>query len=256
MILVNKIKILTITGILLLLSQFMQCQNPVNNREQEGKHLFILSGQSNMAGLDPDLSFTPAVSAEFGLENIIVVKYAVGGTSIQRWYKEWEYPDGLQENNDGDSIGQSNQTQGDLYEILMDKVNDALAGKKIKTVTLVWMQGERDARLGYAEVYEEALMGLYNSVSSDLDKEGIYFIIGRLSDWDERIKYPDWQKIREIQVKVAKSSPLFDCINTDDLNNLKGGTNDLHYTKEGYKIFGERIAQKAIKLINRHPFGK
>ena len=32
----------------------------------EGKHLFILSGQSNMAGLDPAVSFTPAVTAAFG----------------------------------------------------------------------------------------------------------------------------------------------------------------------------------------------
>ena len=28
---------------------------------EAGKHLFILSGQSNMVGMDPDVSFTPAV---------------------------------------------------------------------------------------------------------------------------------------------------------------------------------------------------
>ena len=38
-----------------------------NAAEQE-KHLFILSGQSNMAGLDPSLSFTPAVEAKYGKE--------------------------------------------------------------------------------------------------------------------------------------------------------------------------------------------
>lgn len=29
-------------------------------------HVFILSGQSNMAGLDPARTFTPAVTKEFG----------------------------------------------------------------------------------------------------------------------------------------------------------------------------------------------
>ena len=45
----------------------------------EGKHLFILSGQSNMAGLRPQESFTPAVVAAFGKSEVIVVKDAHGG---------------------------------------------------------------------------------------------------------------------------------------------------------------------------------
>lgn len=34
--------------------------------KQEGKHLSILSGQSNMEGLKPEESFIPAIEAEFG----------------------------------------------------------------------------------------------------------------------------------------------------------------------------------------------
>ena len=60
------------------------------NAKQEGKHLFILSGQSNMAGLRPEESFTPAVEAEFGIENVIIVKSARGGQAIRRWYKDWQ----------------------------------------------------------------------------------------------------------------------------------------------------------------------
>ena len=46
------------------------------NAAEEGKHLFILSGQSNMANLAPNVSFTPAVEAAFGKDNVIVVKDA------------------------------------------------------------------------------------------------------------------------------------------------------------------------------------
>ena len=56
----------------------------------EGKHLFILSGQSNMGGLKPEESFIPTVEKEFGKENVIVVKDALGGQPIRRWYKKWK----------------------------------------------------------------------------------------------------------------------------------------------------------------------
>ena len=42
----------------------------------EGKHLFILSGQSNMALLNHEESFTPILKDKFGEENVIVVKDA------------------------------------------------------------------------------------------------------------------------------------------------------------------------------------
>ena len=54
--------------------------------EGQGKHLFILSGQSNMAGLNPNESFTPTVQKAFGKENVIVVKDALGGRPIRCWY--------------------------------------------------------------------------------------------------------------------------------------------------------------------------
>ena len=53
------------------------------------KHLFILSGQSNMERLDPNISFTPTVEAAFGKNNVIVVKDAMGAQPIRRWYKKW-----------------------------------------------------------------------------------------------------------------------------------------------------------------------
>ena len=44
------------------------------------KHLFILSGQSNMAGHRPDEAFIPAVEKAFGKENVIVIRW-VGNLS-------------------------------------------------------------------------------------------------------------------------------------------------------------------------------
>jgi lysophospholipase L1-like esterase len=82
-------------------------------------------------------------------------------------------------------------------------------------------------------------------------------VIGRLSDFDmENRRYPHWTMVRDIQVRVAKKYPRAAWIDTDDLNdgvNRKGKPikNDLHYSAEGYKTFGKRMADAAIGLIKR-----
>lgn len=52
------------------------------------KHLFILSGQSNMGRFDSDLYFNPHAEAEFGADKVCVVRDAHGGKSIKEWYKD------------------------------------------------------------------------------------------------------------------------------------------------------------------------
>ncbi len=212
--------------------------------KQEGKHLFILSGQSNMEGLRSEESFTPVLEAKFGAENIIIVKEAQGGRTIRRWYREWK-----------PLRGDFPKAQPDMYELLMDKVYAAVENEKIETVTLIWMQGESDAIKNQGEVYEASLLGLYDQLSNDLKRNDINFIIGRISDYGiANSKYPQWTMIRDIQVKIAESDPYFDWINTDDLNdgiNRKGEKirNDAHMSADGYVIMGRRFAEKAIQLI-------
>ena len=212
----------------------------------EGKHLFILSGQSNMAGHRPDEAFTPAVEAAFGKENVIVVQDAVGGQPIQRWWKDWKSPEGV-----------APAKTGDLYDRLMTKVTAATKEQKIASVSFFWMQGERDAKAKWGGVYEASLRGLYAQLSKDLGRDDVIFVNGRLSDFDMKNgRYPEWTMIREIQMKVAESDPRFDWVDTDDLNdglNRKGKkiSNDLHYSAEGYKTLGKRFAAKAIALIKK-----
>lgn len=137
----------------------------------------------------------------------------------------------------------------------MKKVYPEIKNKKIGTITFIWMQGERDARKDRGDVYERSLLGLYTQLCSDLGRNDVNFIIGRLSDFGISNKsHPHWTMIRDIQVKVAESNPRFGWINTDDLNDgldRKGKEiqNDIHMSAEGYVIMGERFAKKAIQLI-------
>jgi len=212
--------------------------------EEAGKHLFILSGQSNMQGHRPQEAFTPAVEKALGKDKVIVIQDALGGQPIQRWFKNWKSPD-----------GKKPETNGDLYDRLMSKVKPALKGQKLASVTFIWMQGELDAKMEWGDVYETSLKGLYLQLSKDIGRDDVNFVIGRLSDYDmQNKKYPHWTKIREIQVKLADSNPNFAWVDADDLNdgvNRKGKKikNDLHYSAEGYKTLGKRFAESALKLI-------
>lgn len=197
------------------------------------EHLFILSGQSNMARFKPELVFLPAVEAEFGKENVIVVKDAQGGQPIKRWYP-----------------------RGDLYARLMEKVNPAITGHKIETITFIWMQGEADAKAGNAEVYLTSLNGLKGQLEDDLKRTDINYVVGRLSDSGffkrssgKPVENPQWDALRKAQMAFGDAHENAVWIDTDDLN---GEKNELHYIKpDGYATLGERYAEQAIQLIKR-----
>lgn len=197
-----------------------------------------------MLRLDPDASFTPRLSQHFGAENITVVKHAVSGQPIRRWYKDWQV-----------TPGQNPNQIGDLYQALMEKVQQSTDNKTFDTITLVWMQGERDAREKLGEKYQESFIGLLAQVSSELNTQELNFVIGRLSDFDmDNARYPDWTRVREIQQQMAQASPRGEWVDTDSFNdghNKRGKKieNDLHYSVEGYQALGLAFAEKSIALI-------
>lgn len=217
-----------------------------NSGADEGKHLFILSGQSNMAGLDESLTFTPAVTQAFGKDQVIVVKNANSGQSIRSWAK-------TNHENPPPTRGRVPKVRGELYDPLIKKVKAAIEGRTLKTVTLVWMQGESDLN---NTAYDAYLKELLQQLRTDLSFREINIVIGRISDsgLDNPKRLEGRLNIRKVQKAFAESHPRGAWVDTDDLNDreVEGKVvHDLHYTKEGYRILGTRFAKKAIGLIKR-----
>jgi hypothetical protein len=199
-------------------------------------HLFILSGQSNMVGLNPDASFTPAVTAAFPGDRIVVVKDARSGQSILKWYLPPSPKD-----PGGRRVA--------LYTQLMAKVNAAVTNAKPDTVTFVWMQGEADSHPKVDIDYRACLTGLVAFLRSDLGRQDVNVVIGRISDFGNAdSERPGWMKVREAQVAFAEADARASWVDTDDLN---GPQNGLHYPRDGYLKLGERFAEKAVALIRR-----
>lgn len=225
------IMITAAASVVLLLAYTVGCP-------RDGKtHLFILSGQSNMRNLDPKVSFEPVIKHAFRNDNIVVVKDATGGQPIQRWYRQWKT-----------ASGDRPDVTGDLYDRLMTNVAAAIEGNRPNTITLVWMQGEADAkRKLFGEVYSASLKGLIDQLRRDMNREDVNVVIGRISDFDmNNYKFYYWTKVREAQVEVAEADARCEWIDTDDLN---GPSDCLHYTEDGYRTMGKRLAEASIRLI-------
>ena len=78
------IKLRTFISIIFIVSvQFL-------NAEEKPVHLFVLSGQSNMAGMDPETGFMPEAKKLFKDEKVVYIKVAKGGQPICRWLEEWK----------------------------------------------------------------------------------------------------------------------------------------------------------------------
>ncbi len=235
--------LITNLAVILFLSSTVQSNEPIS---PEGKHLFILSGQSNMVGMDPEISFTPTVSKAFGKDNVIVVKDAASGQSIRSWCKSnHEFPP--------PTTGRVPKVRGELYDRLIKKVTTAAKGQSIETVTLVWMQGESDLNNTAYDVY---LKELRTQLESDLKLKKLHMVIGRISDsgLDVQKRLVGRLNIRRIQKEFAESQPKTEWVDTDDLNDRKVDDkiiHDLHYHQEGYRILGERFAKKSIGLIQQ-----
>ena len=220
--------------------------------KREEKNLFILSGQSNMAGMDESLTFTPAVTKAFGKDGVIVVKNANSGQSIRSWAK-------TNHEDPPPTRGRVPKVRGELYDPLIKKVKTAIEGEPLKTVTLVWMQGESDLNNTAYQIEnykKQTKKELLQQLQTDLAFKEINIVIGRISDsgLDNPKRLEGRLNIRKVQKTFAEGHPRGAWVDTDDLNDREAEgkvIHDLHYTKEGYRELGTRFAEEAIRLIKR-----
>ena len=213
--------------------------------EKTGKHLFILSGQSNMTGA-LKAAFTAHVEEQYGKENSVVVMRMKSGRGIRFWVADYDQPAdrGLNE--------KKMTSNGMEYKPLLETALAAVKAQSFDTVGFIWMQGESDANNRLSEVYEESFLKLVGQLRKDLKRVDLYYVIGRINDYAK--SRPDnvhWKRVRETQIKLGKT-PGNAWIDTDDLNggNADNPDGDIHFPREGALRLGRRFADKAIEMIN------
>ena len=215
-------------------------------------HLFILSGQSNMAGMDPEGGFMTEAKKLFKDEKVVYIKVAKGGQPICRWLEEWQAIAEEKGISEGTRKRIHKGGEVEFYQPILDQYKEMLKKHpKPASVTFCWMQGEREANGGGQPAYKDSLKLLITKLRRDLERPDMNIVIGRLSDAGQ--KKESWGAMRNIQMEIVNEDPSGAWVDCDDLNDrMKDGKmqNAVHYERpEGYIILGQRFARQGYALI-------
>ena len=222
-------------------------------------HLYLLIGQSNMAGrgkvelkdkvvvprvlmlnkanewvpaVDP-ISFDKTIAGvslgrTFGIEmakadpkvKIGLIPCAVGGTPIRRW-----------------------QQNGDLYKAALKRAKIAQKDGVIKGI--LWHQGESDSgKEETAKIYEQQLHSMVNAWQWDLNGGDIPIVVGEMGRFYKRAKF---KHVVDAALKALPSKVKHAAwVSAEGLNH-KGDV--VHFNATSYREFGKRYAAKMQALI-------
>lgn len=228
-------------------------------------HLYLLIGQSNMAGrgvveeqdktppprvlkftkentwapATPPLHFDKPTIAGVGLGSsfgramaeanpdatIGLIPCAVGGTPLSRWSKG-----------------------GDLYAQALERAKLALKDGTLKGI--LWHQGEADSgneRL--ATTYGERLAQMVKGLRADLGVGDVPFVAGKLGEFlkreDKDGKPSLWPKVNEQIGAISQSVPNAAAVESAG---LKPKNDVVHFDTPSLREFGQRYAEAMKKL--------
>lgn len=230
-------------------------------------HLFLLVGQSNMAGrgkvadedrqphvrvvaltkrgewvpaIDPLHFDKPSagvgIGRTFGIEiatstpgvMIGLIPCAAGGSPIASW----------------EPGGYHSQTKSHPYDDAIKRAKLAMQLGVLKGI--LWHQGESDSRPERAEVYEPKLHELIARFRDELSAPTVPFIAGQLGQFAER----PWNDARKLVNAAHQNLPdkiVRTAFVTSDGLGHKG--DEVHFNSQGYRELGRRYA-KAFRELN------
>jgi hypothetical protein len=235
--------------------------------------VFVLAGQSNMAGMAKATALEPPYDKPFP---------AIAGWNYgtRRWEAlapevfdpgkkgtfgpEISFGRSIAERNPGADIrfikGSMSGTnlykqwapvEGDVYQHFMRIVKPALEDLDKQEVVyemagMLWLQGESDAHEGKAESYEKNLTNFIAHMRAEFKTPAMPFIIARVRD---HFGGPTGQAriVREAQVKVATHTPHVAWFDTDDCTMMDPG----HYDAAGLIEIGKRFARGYEAVVGR-----
>jgi len=229
-------------------------------------HLFILAGQSNMAGrgkvddegrkiypriysLGKDGAWQPAVdplhwdkpaagvgvgkpfaqiiAAKNPAVTVGLVPTACGGSPIRTW-QPGEYWE---------------QTKSHPYDDFLSRAKRAMQDGTLKGI--LWHQGEGDSNPADAPLYEKKLTELIERMRHDLDAPDLPLIIGQIG----RFPAKPWDASREAvdaaQQAVAKKVKNVRFVTAEGFTSI--GDN-LHFDSPSLRIFAQRYAEAWLQL--------
>ncbi|WP_309386475.1 sialate O-acetylesterase [Cerasicoccus frondis] len=234
--------------------------------DKEHFHLYLLAGQSNMAGrgfvdeeaniphprvlmLDQEGNWLPAVdpvhydkkSAGVGPgrtfadvlaaedESIVIglIPTACGGSSITKWVPG----------------GYHDQTKSYPYDDAIARTHTAMEQGVLKGV--LWHQGESDSKEPNASEYQQRLTELLERFRTEFNEPNLLIVIGQLGQFPERHWNQSRIKVDQAQRTVADTLPNVVFVPSDGLTS---NPDLIHFNAESQREFGRRYAEAYLAL--------
>jgi len=235
-----------------------------------GMQIFLLAGQSNMAGrgkveaqdsvvnprvlkLDRSASWVPAVdplhwdkpalvgvgpgrsfgltlAARVGGVTIGLVPAAVGGSPISSWE-----PGAL-----------DSATGTHPYDDALERLRIARKDGQVRGI--LWHQGESDATPQLSVLYAGRLRALIDRFRAELGDPALPFVIGELGKFDGKPWSAEMERVDSVHRAIAASVPNVAYVSSDELSD-KG--DKLHFDAASQRKFGERYAAAYLTIAKR-----
>jgi hypothetical protein len=173
-----------------------------------------------VAGVGIGRSFAKVIAEERPDAQIGLIPCAVGGTSIDQWKKG-----------------------GKLYDEAVRRAKIAM--KRGKIAGILWHQGESDC--GSAKkraAYPAKLEALIADIRKDLDASDAPFVLGQLGTFHDA-KVAGNREMNEILLAFPKTHPNTACAESTGLTDLGDQT---HFDAKSLREFGKRYAEVYLKL--------
>jgi hypothetical protein len=237
---------------------------------KERFHLFLLVGQSNMAGrgrvgqqdrqpharvlmLTKDNRWAPAVAPlhfdkpavvgvglgrTFGIQiaeaepgiTIGLIPCAAGGSPIASW----------------EPGGYHGQTKSHPYDDAVRRARLALQSGTLKGI--LWHQGESDSNPDRAKVYERKLHELIARLRKELEAPQVPFIAGQMGQFQERPWSDAKRQVDAAHRNLPQKVPHAAFVSSDGLGH-KG--DHVHFSAESYRELGRRYAVAYRKMTDK-----
>lgn len=199
--------------------------------------VFVLSGQSNAARMpaeELEAELEGVLGADTATHETVVFKKAVSGTSI---YVNWR-PDGTADTTDD---GQILKALYQEFAVFMADLVASSPGAEIRMAGLFWNQGERDARLGHGDIYQDQLNLMIADFRATMEAPEMPVFISRIKGINS---YVDNDLVRAAQLAVGEEDPMAYTLDVDDIGPFDG----LHWDATGYLALAERYADTYAQL--------
>ncbi len=229
----------------------------------ENMHLFLLIGQSNMAGrgivddaskiphprvftlnrigewelatdpihfdkpiagVGPGKTFGETIAESDPSITVGLIPAAVGGSPISSW--------------ESGKLDEATNTYP--YDDALIRARRAMENGELKAI--LWHQGESDSKPELAPIYKEKLITLIDQLRTELGNDTLPFFIGQLGQFDE------WDKAKTMvdaaHKSIAEEVDNVYFISSDGMDH-KGDT--LHFSTAAEREFGKRYAAAYLK---------